>query len=98
MDEFDHRMQNWRKNHAIVEQLNKSNDGVYFADNFYSDLTDTEYAQTIGGLVPERDTIVPEPADEDRLMEFSSDGDSRRLQRGDSINWVTEGKVSPVKY
>jgi len=79
MDEFDHRMQTWKKNHAIVEQMNKSHDRVQFADNFTSDLTDAEYAQMLGGIVPEHDELVPEP-DEDRLMELSRDDDSRQLQ------------------
>ena len=103
-------MQTWRKNHAIVEQLNRSNDGVFFADNFTSDLTYAEYAQMFGILAPEHDALVPEP-DEDRLMELSSvpepddedllmelsSDESRRLQGGYKINWVTKGKVSPVK-
>ena len=73
-----------------------------------------EYAQMLGiltpeqygALVPEPDdedrlmelSSVPEPDDEDRLMEFSSDGDSRRLQGGYKINWVEKGKVLPVKH
>ena len=106
-------MQTWRRNHAIVEQLNRSNDGVYFADNSTSDLTYDEYAQMFGiltpeqygALVPEPDedrlmelSSVPEPDDEDRLMELSSD-ESMRLQKDSyyKINWVEKGKVSPVK-
>ena len=58
-------MQNWRKNHAIVEQLNRSHTQVQFADNFTSDLTDAEYAEMLGTLVPEHDELVPEPDEPD---------------------------------
>ena len=52
---------------------------------------------------PQHDTLVPESDklvdkhDEDHLMQLSSDGDSMRRQRSKSINWVSRGKVHPVK-
>ena len=82
-------MQNFQKNHAIVAQMNKSHDQVQFADNFTSDLSDAEFSQMLGGLIPEHDI-------DHGLRQLSSDDDSRRLQSG-TINWVTQGKVHPVK-
>ena len=87
--EFDARMKNWVKNHAIVVQMNKEHDEVQFADNFTSDLSDAEYEQMLGALA------VPEHGNKDGFRRLSSD-DSRQLQSR-PINWVTQGKVHPVK-
>jgi len=48
------------------------------------------------GAVPEHDELVLEP-DEDRLMELGSDDDRLQWFGGKSIDWVSKGKVSPVK-
>ena len=76
--------------------MNKSSDRAQFADNFTSDLTDAEFAQMFTGAVPEHDELVLEP-DEDLLMEFGSDDDRLQWFGGKSIDWVSKGKVSPVK-
>ena len=34
----------WSENHAMVAQMNEDHEGVLFADNFTSDLSDDEFA------------------------------------------------------
>ena len=45
-------MSNWSKNHARVVQMNRDHPGVLFADNFTSDLSDAEFEQWTGAIVP----------------------------------------------
>ena len=82
-------MHTWSKNHAIVAQMNKDHDGVLFADNFTSDLSDDEFAQMTGAVVPE-----DEGDDGSRNL---GDDDERRHLPSSAINWVSLGKVHPVK-
>ena len=90
-------MRIWSKNHALVMKMNEEHDGVLFVDNFTSDLTDDEFAKMLGAVVPEDD----EDGDgegEDASRGLSDDGnDGRRHLQAGAVNWVTAGKVHPVK-
>lgn len=52
MKEHKHRFHIWSKNHAIVLKMNEEHDGVLFADNFTSDMSDAEFAQMTGAVMP----------------------------------------------
>ena len=91
-EEFGVRMGNFVKNHATVEQMNETLDDVTFADNFTSDMSDEEYAAMMGS--PERlggafAAEVDKPSDHGRELQSSSSDQY--------INWVSAGKVHPVK-
>lgn len=43
LEEYQDRFGNWKVNHAKVEKMNESHPDVTFADNFTSDLDDSEY-------------------------------------------------------
>ena len=92
--EMNHRMQVWLDNKNTVDGLNASNagTGVTFAMNETSDLTDGEFKQMQG-------LIVPWYAMTEKSTNNSSNniGGGRRLQEDKSISWVDQGKVHPVK-
>ena len=48
----------WNKNHALVAKMNNEHDGVLFADNYTSDMTDEEFAQMTGAIVPEDEEVA----------------------------------------
>ena len=58
--------------------------------NETSDLTDSEFKQMQG-------LIVPFEAEEKSTNSSNNNGGSRRLQEDQSISWVEQGKVHPVK-
>ena len=87
-EEFGRRMGNYLKNHAVVEQMNETFDDVTFADNFTSDMSDEEYAAMLGS--PDRlggafEAEVGQPSDHGRELQDHY------------INWISLGKVHPVK-
>ena len=87
-------MQTWLDNKATVEGLNIANQGtgVTFKINQTSDLNDDEFKRLLG---KKKSANAPPPAPE------SSDsgmlGGGRRLNEDMSVNWITKGKVHPVK-
>ena len=89
--EMNNRMQVWLENKKIVDGLNAANagTGVTFGMNETGDMTDEEFAKMQGLGVP--------PQDESSNSSESGDLGGRRLQNDQSINWVTQGKVGPVK-
>ena len=58
-------MSNWSKNHVKVVQMNRDHPGVLFTDNFTSDLSNAEFAQWTGAIVPKDE----ETADRTRGLE-----------------------------
>ena len=88
-------MRTWSKNHAMVMKMNEEHEGVIFADNFTSDLSDDEFAMMTGAVVPE-DEDNYEKEKSIGLSDEDEDDGRRHLQIG-AINWVTQGKVHPVK-
>ena len=89
---MNHRMQVWLDNKKTVDGLNAANagTGVTFGMNETSDLTDDEFKQMQG-------LIVPLEAKKSTDSSNNSNGGSRRLQEDRSISWVDQGKVHPVK-
>ena len=89
---MNHRMQVWLANKNTVDGLNAENagTGVTFGMNETSDLTDAEFRQMLG-------LIVPLDAKKSTNSFNNSNGGSRRLQEDRSISWVDQGKVHPVK-
>ena len=89
---MNNRMKVWLDNKKTVDGLNAANagTGVTFGMNETSDLTDDEFKQMQGLLVP-LDAKNPTDSSSNNL------GGSRRLQEDRSISWVDQGKVHPVK-
>ena len=87
----------WRKNHKKVSKLNRKNKnkGVKFADNFTSDFMDDEFNAMLGLDTQDLGGLEDEEFDLDATEIESEDG-RRRLQAA-AVNWVTEGKMGPVK-
>ena len=77
----------------MVMKMNEEHEGVLFTDNFTSDMTDDEFRQMTG--VPE-DEDEGEKEDKSRGLS-DEDDDGRRHLPASAINWVTLGKVHPVK-
>jgi hypothetical protein len=85
------RLGNFKKNHAKVEELNKTNKGVTFNLNENADLTVEEFLLKQG-----LDTKnMPKNNSPDGLSKH--DGKGRHLQANMSINWADAGKMTPVK-
>ena len=83
--EMNHRMQVWLDNKDTVDGLNASNSGtgVTFAMNETSDLTDGEFKQMQGLIVPWY-AMTETPTDTSN----NNNGGGRRLQEDKSISWV----------
>lgn len=90
VQEMNNRMQIWLQNKRTVDDLNATNvgTGVTFGMNETSDLTDSEFKQMQGLVVP---------FDAPKSTDSSNNGGSRRLNEDRSINWAEQGKVHPVK-
>ena len=90
-DEMNDRMQVWLENKKIVDGLNAANagTGVTFGMNETSDMTDEEFAKMQGLGEP--------PEDESSNSNGNGGLGDQRPQSDQSINWVTQGKVGPVK-
>jgi len=90
--DFDGANNNWRKSKEKVRALNRANKGkgVKFGDNWTSDLDDDEFRAMLG-----LDTQDLVPADQvgGGLEDIS---DERRMLYS-AKDWVTEGKMGPVK-
>ena len=84
----------FQRNHAVVEELNRTNQGqgVSFEMNFTGDWSDEEWYD-LQGLKPQYHD------DEARSAgDYDSATDPVRLGGvAESVNWVTAGKVGPVK-
>ena len=86
-------MQVWLDNKATVDGLNVSNagTGVTFGMNETSDLTDSEFNEMQGLVIPWNASKSTDSTNS------NNNGGSRRLQEDKSINWAEQGKVHPVK-
>ena len=81
----------YQQNEQIVEELNRTNTGVTFELNFTADQTTEEFlhSQGLNTSLIERDSV--------QLSSNDDDFGGRRLEDNYSINWVSQGKVTPVK-
>ena len=91
---MNHRMQVWLDNKKTVDGLNAANagTGVTFGMNSTSDLNDDEFNKLLG-FKGGKNVVPPIPGTNGNGML----GGGRRLQSDMSKNWITEGKVHPVK-
>ena len=86
------RMQVWLENKRIVDGLNAANagTGVTFGMNETGDMTEEEFAKMQG---------LGEPPEKDESSNNNDNGGLgvQRPGNDQSINWVEQGKVGPVK-
>jgi C1A family cysteine protease len=94
-EEYAHREDCWKKNHAKVKELNSKNKSVKFDDNFTSDLMQEEFEQMLGLNTSDlsEDTADKKKVKKDKKRKLESD----HRQLSTAVNWVTAGKMGPVK-
>ena len=96
MEDYARANDCWRKSRAKVRKLNKANknSGVKFEDNWTSDLEDEEFTAMLGLDTAD---LIPVDQVESAGLEDIDDEDDRRRMLSSEIDWVTKGKVGPVK-
>ena len=88
-DEFKARELQWKKSQKKVDALNSKSKHAHFTVNYTADQTDEEFQRMLG--------LNLDDATNDRRMLLEDDR-HRHLQDTDYyVNWIDEGKVSPVK-
>ena len=94
--EMNMRMQVWLGNKKFVDDLNAANagTGVKFGMNDTGDMTDEEFAKMRGLGAPPQDYSPYDPSDSN---DNGGLGGLSGLQNDQSVNWVAQGKVGPVK-
>lgn len=84
----------FQRNHAVVEELNRTNQGqgVSFEMNFTGDWSDEEWYDMQG--------LKPQYHDDEARSAGDYDSATDPVRLGgvaESVNWVTAGKMGPVK-
>ena len=103
VEDFQKREKIFKKNHAEVKRMNRHKglgsrkDAAKFADNFTSDLEDSEYLNMLGVPKSKEDDDCKRLLDEDNTFEKGDGLGGRHLLADTPIDWVAAGRMHDIK-